>query len=66
MPATTRSQRRRQPARPQQPQQRRASARSIEPPDYSRDYADVLRDLRMIAIIGGLLFIGMVATYFIV
>ena len=62
MPTTTRSQRRRQPVRTQQ---RRSPARSIEPPDYTRDYADVRRDLRMIALWGGLLFIGLIAAYFI-
>ena len=62
MPTTTRSQRRRQPVRTQQ---RRSSARVIEPPDYTRDYAYVRRDLLMIAFWGGLLFVGMVAAYFI-
>jgi hypothetical protein len=62
MPTTTRSQRRRQPVRTQQ---RRSPARVIEPPDYTRDYADVRRDLLMITLWGGLLFVGMVAAYFI-
>lgn len=63
--ATQRSQRRRQPVR--SPQARRpstASARSLEAPDYSRDYAYVRKDLILIAIIGGLLFAGMIAASF--
>jgi hypothetical protein len=63
MPSTSRSQRRRQPVRTQQ---RRSPARVIEPPDYSRDYAYVRRDLMMIAFWGGLLFIGMIAASFII
>lgn len=63
MPTTTRSQRRRQPVRTQQ---RRSPARVIEPPDYSRDYAYVKQDLLMITVWGGLLFVGMIAAYFIV
>ncbi len=63
MPTTTRSQRRRQPVRSQQ---RRSPARVIEPPDYSRDYAYVRRDLLMISVWGGLLFAGMIAAYFII
>ncbi|RRR77153.1 MAG: hypothetical protein EI684_01965 [Candidatus Viridilinea halotolerans] len=39
-------------------------ARQIEPPDYSRDYADVRRDLRMIAIISCFLLVGMVGVSF--
>lgn len=39
-------------------------ARPIEPPDYSRDYADVRRDLRVIAIVSSLLLVGMVAVSF--
>jgi len=62
MPTTTRSQRRRQPVRTQQ---RRSPARVIEPPDYSRDYTYVRRDLLMITLWGGLLFIGMVVVYFV-
>lgn len=65
MPTTTRSQRRRQPVRSSQP--RRPSpqaARTLEPPDYTREYADVRRDLIMITIISGLLFAGMVALSF--
>lgn len=67
MPTTTRSQRRRQPVR--SPQQRRPSAqaqRQLEPPDYSRDYDDVRRDLRLIAIISVVLFIGMVGLSFVI
>jgi hypothetical protein len=63
--ATSRPQRRRQPVRSQQ--QRRpgaATARTLEPPDYSRDYAFVRQDLILIAIIGGLLFAGLVAASF--
>lgn len=63
--ATQRSQRRRQPVRSAQPRRPgAASARTLEPPDYSRDYAYVRKDLIMIAIIGGLLFAGMVAASF--
>lgn len=63
MPSTSRSQRRRQPTRTQQ---RRSPARVIEPPDYSRDYAYVRRDLLMIALWGGLLFAGMIVAYFVI
>lgn len=62
MPTTTRSQRRRQPARTQQ---RRAAVRPIEPPDYSRDYIYVRRDLLLITLLGGLLFAGMIAASFV-
>jgi hypothetical protein len=65
MPATSRSQRRRQPVR--SPQQRRPSlqpSRVLEAPDYARDYADVRRDLRLIMIISSLLFVGMIALSF--
>lgn len=67
MPTTTRSQRRRQPVRTAQ--QRRAgasAAQSAEPPDYTRDYADVRRDLVLIAIISAVLFAGMVALSFVI
>lgn len=63
--ATPRNQRRRQPVRTAQ--QRRpgvATARTLEPPDYSRDYAYVRQDLIQIAIIGGLLFAGLIAASF--
>nr|WP_044200285.1 hypothetical protein [Oscillochloris trichoides] len=60
--ATPRSQRRRQPVRSQQ---RRAPARQVEPPDYSRDYTYVKKDLLMIALWGGLLFVGMIAASFV-
>lgn len=63
--ATSRSQRRRQPVR--SPQSRRpatATTRTLEPPDYTREYNDVRRDLIMIALIGGLLLAGMVAASF--
>ncbi len=65
--ATSRSQRRRQPVRsPQSQRPGSVKARTIEPPDYSRDYAYVRKDLILIAIIGGLLFAGMVAASFFV
>lgn len=67
MPTTTRSQRRRQPVR--SPQQRRpsaAAARAAEPPDYTRDYADVRRDLVLITIISAVLFAAMIALSFII
>lgn len=67
MPTTTRSQRRRQPVR--SPQQRRPSTqttRQLEPPDYSREYADVRRDLRLITLIAGVLFAGMIALAFVI
>ncbi len=59
---TPRSQRRRQPVRTQQ---RRAPTRQVEPPDYSRDYAYVKKDLLMISLWGGLLFVGMIAVSFV-
>lgn len=65
MPTTSRSQRRRQPVRSSQ--QRRPSAqttRALEPPDYTREYDDVRRDLRLIALISGALFAGMIALSF--
>jgi hypothetical protein len=63
MPSTSRSQRRRQPTRTQQ---RRSPTKVIEPPDYTRDYAYVRRDLLMISLLGGLLFTGMIVAYFII
>ncbi len=39
--------------------------RNVEPPDYSRDYADVRRDMRLIALISLLLFAGMVGASFV-
>ena len=66
MPSTTRSQRRRQPVR--SPQQRRPSpqaTRHLEPPDYTRDYDDVRRDLKLITIISLVLFVGMFALSFV-
>lgn len=39
--------------------------RHLEPPDYSRDYADVRRDMRLIALISLLLFVGMVGVSFV-
>ena len=72
MPPTSssRNQRRRQPTRLNQPsgqpssQPRRPSARSVEPPDYSRDYAYVRSDLVRITIIGGLMFALMIGAAF--
>ena len=67
MPTTTRSQRRRQPVRSPQPSRRPSTQpqRVIEAPDYARDYADVRRDLTLIAIISVVLFAGMVALSFV-
>jgi hypothetical protein len=39
--------------------------RHVEPPDYSRDYADVRRDMRLITLISLLLFAGMVGVSFV-
>ncbi|MFV9503266.1 MAG: hypothetical protein AB4911_01735 [Oscillochloridaceae bacterium umkhey_bin13] len=78
MPPTNRGQRRRQPVRtPGAPAQaasvttqpRRPTskpARAVEPPDYSRDYADVRRDLRMITIISSILLVGMIGASFVI
>jgi hypothetical protein len=67
MPTTTRSQRRRQPVRSPQPRRPGTpAARVLEPPDYTRDYADVSRDLRLIAIISAVLFAGMIALSFVI
>lgn len=74
MPAEPRSQRRRQSLRtpgsatPSSQPRRTASpaARQVEPPDYSRDYADVRRDLRMIAIISSILLVGMIGVSFVI
>lgn len=60
-------QRRRQPVRT--PGRRPAGtgpARVVAPPDYTRDYEFVRRDLILIALIGGLLFIGLIAASFII
>jgi hypothetical protein len=66
MPSTARNQRRRQPTRLNQPanQPRRQPARVVEPPDYSRDYAYVRRDLIRITLIGSLMFAAMIAASF--
>ncbi len=67
MPVSTRTSHRRQSTRRLQP--RRPSlhtTRHLEPPDYSRDYADVRRDLTLIAIISSLLFIGVVGLSFVI
>jgi hypothetical protein len=67
MPTTTRSQRRRQPVRSSQQRRMGAqSSRHIEPPDYTRDYEDVRRDLTLIAIISVLLFIGIIGLSFVI
>ncbi|MFQ3663512.1 MAG: hypothetical protein SNJ69_14095 [Chloroflexaceae bacterium] len=63
MAGPSRGSRRRQPVR--SPQRRPAVGRTIEPPDYSRDYAYVQQDLIRIAIIGGLLLAVMIGTSFI-
>jgi|GEM_PF-673130 len=58
-------QRRRQPVR--NPARRpSAPVRAVEPPDYSRDYAYVRRDLLLIALIGGLLFAGLIVASFVI
>jgi hypothetical protein len=70
MPATSRNQRRKPVRSPGSGQLRPSSAapgrtkttRQLEPPDYSRDYADVRRDLRLIALISVLLFAGMIGA----
>ncbi len=63
--ATSRTQRRRQPTRTPQPHRPGTStARTSEAPDYTRDYAYVRQDLLLILLIGGLLFVGMVAASF--
>jgi hypothetical protein len=63
--STSRSQRRRQPVRtPQSRRPNTATARTLEPPDYARDYDYVRRDLILIAMIGGLLLAVMVAASF--
>jgi hypothetical protein len=59
-----RSQRRRQPVRSPQPRRSSAPMRSNEPPNRTLDYAFVRRDLIQIALIGGLLFAGLVAASF--
>jgi hypothetical protein len=76
MPQQSRAQRRRQPVRSAQSaarqqqsvvrqQQPRRAVRAVEPVDYSKDYASVRHDLRRIAIWALLLFVGMVALYFV-
>ncbi len=63
---TTSSRRQRRPPK-RSPQQRRQGrpAAAAEVVDYSRDYADVRRDLRRIAVWSILLFGLMFAVYFI-
>jgi hypothetical protein len=64
MPQQSRAQRRRQPNRQSVPQ-RRMPVRSIEPVDYTKDYADVRRDLRRILLWTALMFVGMAALLFV-
>jgi hypothetical protein len=59
-----RSQRRRQPVRTPQPRRPGAAPRVAEPIDYTREYAYIRKDLILIALIGGLLFAGLVAASF--
>ncbi len=68
MPAPSRSQRRRQPVRSPgaQPARTASVTRSVEPPDYSREYEDVRQDLRLIAIIGLVLLAGMIGASFVI
>lgn len=61
---STRSQRRRQPVRTPQPRRPGVAARAHEPIDYTREYAYIRKDLILIALIGGLLFAGLVAASF--
>jgi hypothetical protein len=75
----SRSQRRRQPVRSQQRREassvgvaterltvsRPARRMGAEPIDYSQDYAWVRQDLIRILLWGGLLFVGMLAFYFV-
>ncbi len=63
MSLSSRSNRRRPSQRSSQA--RRPIARSVEPPDYSREYAYIRQDLVWIAIWGGLLTIGMVIASFV-
>ncbi|WP_322815342.1 hypothetical protein [Chloroflexus sp.] len=63
MSISSRSNRRRSNQRPGPV--RRPVVRSIEPPDHSREYADVRRDLFWITVWGGLLIIGMIAASFV-
>ncbi|NJN15259.1 MAG: hypothetical protein HC822_02635 [Oscillochloris sp.] len=63
MSVNPRSARRRQPVRSSQ---RRQPARVIAPPDYTREYMYVRRDLMLIALIGGLLLAGMIAASFVI
>jgi hypothetical protein len=64
--ATSRRPSRRQPVRSPQARKPGAPARAVEPPDYTREYGYVRKDLILIAIIGGLLFAGMVAMSFVI
>jgi hypothetical protein len=63
MASSSRASRRRQPVR--SPQRRPTVTRTVEPPDYSRDYAYVQQDLIRIAIIGGILLAVMIGASFV-
>ncbi len=63
MASSSRGSRRRQPVR--SPQRRPTVTRTVEPPDYSRDYAYVQQDLIRIAIIGGILLAVMIGASFV-
>lgn len=64
---TTRSQRRRQPVRSPQPRRPGAvTTRTLEAPDYTRDYAYVRQDLILIALIGGVLLVGLIIASFLI
>lgn len=56
---------RRQAARPA-PRQPVVTRRVVEPPDYSKDYADVRRDIIRIGVLSALLFGGMIGISFFV
>jgi hypothetical protein len=65
MSLASRSPRRR--TTPRQPSGPRLAARPpvIAPPEYAREAASVRRDLRWIAIWGGLLLVGLIAASFV-
>ncbi|GIV87721.1 MAG: hypothetical protein KatS3mg055_0239 [Chloroflexus sp.] len=64
MATSSRATRRRPTQRPNPA--RRPVARSLEPPDYRREYADVRQDLFWIAIWGGLLTVAMIVASFVI
>lgn len=67
MSANPRGQRRRQPVRTPQPRRPgTVTARTQEPPDYTRDYDDVRRDLILITLISLPLFLGMIGLSFVI